>query len=663
MEQKDFNILERDAEGNTALHFATRNTEGEGIVEMLLHHADFRADMASLRGSEGMTPLHNAVEIGHKGVVRMLLAVSEVKTEVNTPDAFGQTPLHAATESECSVEIFMMLLGVAGVDVNARDAKKRSVLFLCAGAQNGFRKVRALLSHKDFDMDSCLQPDVNGQTPLHIAIECRGGLETTRMLLGLPGTRATVNARDADGRTALYFALENLFLRRDPDGLQTVRLLLQRRDLDLTPWTHPGAGEWLSLRDCVEWEDPVTCRFRVETVRMILRHPAGVCVNTTDEEQSTWLHHAVKGSNQVEMVRMLLAQPWIQIDVCDSEKRTPLHLAAANENGTEMVRMLLAHVCDLPERRLVLTRVFSPCAKGWTPLHYAAGNRKGGLESVRMLLEIMPDDAVNALDQNMGLSAMHLAVGNSLETTRLFLQQEGIDMEPWLRPDSEGWRMLRTATDYRDWRMPRLVENMRVILRHRDVSVNTRDAGILKRTWLHNAANDENGVELVRMLLEVPGIEINARDTRDRTPLHLACRVPNGTEMVRMLLEHPGFDAALSLTPDEDGRTPLHLAAANEKSGLESARLVLGIPGVFANNLQGANTVFDVRHQIRFLNARDNDNATALHFAGSNTNGLEIMRILLSIPGIDVHVRDNEGQTPLDSVCASNNQEAARLFS
>ena len=68
------------------------------------------------------------------------------------------------------------------------------------------------------------------------------------------------------------------------------------------------------------------------------------------------------------------------------------------------------------------------------------------------------------------------------------------------------------------------------------------------------------------------------------------------------------------------------------------------------------------REQIRFLNARDNDNETALHFAASNTIGTEIMRILLSVPGIDVSARNNEDTTPLDVVCVRGNQEAASLF-
>lgn len=65
--------------------------------------------------------------------------------------------------------------------------------------------------------------------------------------------------------------------------------------------------------------------------------------------------------------------------------------------------------------------------------------------------------------------------------------------------------------------------------------------------------------EVVKPLLSVPEVEVNARDWKDRTPLlHAAA---NGHEVVVKLLL--STNKALATHVNKDGQTPLSMATAN----------------------------------------------------------------------------------------------------
>lgn len=76
-----------------------------------------------------------------------------------------------------------------------------------------------------------------------------------------------------------------------------------------------------------------------------------------------------------------------------------------------------------------------------------------------------------------------------------------------------------------------------------------------QQTPLHAAAGNGNTI-IVKVLIDIPGIKLNARDNRGRTPLHLASE--NGhIDIVRMLLATPGIRPNIK---DEYGNTALDLA-------------------------------------------------------------------------------------------------------
>ncbi|MCW1713746.1 MULTISPECIES: ankyrin repeat domain-containing protein [Synergistaceae] len=125
----------------------------------------------------------------------------------------------------------------------------------------------------------------------------------------------------------------------------------------------------------------------------------------------------------------------------------------------------------------------------------------------------------------------------------------------------------------------------------------------------------KNGADVNKTIEEDPDRKVGS------TPLHLACRYFS-PKIIFLLLD----SGALCYIPRNDGNTPLHLAAANDKNGAVVRRLI--------------NAGSDV-------NAKMNDGSTPLHYASQN--GHYDNFITLVNAGADVKVKTNEGSTLLHS--------------
>ena len=135
-------------------------------------------------------------------------------------------------------------------------------------------------------------------------------------------------------------------------------------------------------------------------------------------------------------------------------------------------------------------------------------------------------------------------------------------------------------------------------------------------------------VEVVRALLEHPGIAVNATNNYGGTALVYAAYWDH-VEVVRALLQQQAIAVNAA---DNEGRTALMGAAYWAR--VEVVRALL-------------------EHQAIAVNAADNAGRTALMRAASR--GLvEVVRALLEQPGIAVNAADNAGRTAL--VIAQNNR-------
>ena len=347
----------------------------------------------------------------------------------------------------------------------------------------------------------------------------------------------------------------------------------------------------------------------------------------------------------------------VDIDVVDGRRRTPL-LWAAERGHDCIVRLLCDNGAD-PN---------SHDKYGHTPL-LAAVIREHE-EVVRTLLNA-PNVNPNAVTRE---SMTVLAYATKMERSRLvdlLLSNENVDPNPM---EVSGRTPLLIAAAGRDTQiLQRLLTDTRVdltaesngetalhiavrgsidivelLLQSNGINVNAIDANL--RTPLHHAAL-HNSCHSVSMLLERGNVDVNLRDENGRTALHLAVACKH-EEVVRLLLDHD--DVQLNVT-DNCQRTEI-LCAAEE--GLESTvALLLSVERIrvdmkdsggwtaphFAAKRGLRDAVNGLIHHNRVdINARTTRGRTALHLAAKHGYE-ELVAILLRDGNINPNIRDDDG--------------------
>eukprot|EP00981_Chlorochromonas_danica_P001655 scaffold367_cov274-Ochromonas_danica.AAC.4 len=159
----------------------------------------------------------------------------------------------------------------------------------------------------------------------------------------------------------------------------------------------------------------------VEIVRLLLLHPQ-IEVNAVDDKGPTVLRISVI-YNRVEIVRLLLLHPKIAVNDIDNMGVTVLHISAV-KNFPEIMRLLLLHA---------KIDVNAADGMGVTALHISAA--LGHVEIVRLLL-LHPQIEVNAVDSENQVTPFYLACQRGkIEVVRVLLSQDGLEMD---KPDKNG---------------------------------------------------------------------------------------------------------------------------------------------------------------------------------------------------------------------------------
>ncbi|KAH9186767.1 hypothetical protein AeNC1_011261 [Aphanomyces euteiches] len=135
---------------------------------------------------------------------------------------------------------------------------------------------------------------------------------------------------------------------------------------------------------------------------------------------------------------------------------------------------------------------------------------------------------------------------------------------------------------------------------------------------------------IVARLLSIPELDVNAASLKGQTAIMEACQ-HGWASAVQLLLDHPNIDLHLK---DENGETALFKACA--RGQLDSLVALLG------------------HHDIN-VNATDADGRTALLVACETKTQAQVPLVanLLKHPQIDVNHKDNDGMTCLMSLCQS----------
>ncbi|XP_034053972.1 serine/threonine-protein phosphatase 6 regulatory ankyrin repeat subunit C-like isoform X1 [Gymnodraco acuticeps] len=667
-----------DKYGNTPLHVAAKYGHELLISTLMTNGAD-----TARRGIHGMFPLHLAVLYGFSDCCRKLLSsgqlysiVSSMSKEhvlsagfdINTPDNFGRTCLHAAA-SGGNVECLNLLLS-SGTDLNKRDIMGRTPLHYAAA--NGRYQCTVTLVSAGAEVN---EPDQTGCTPLHYSAASQAFSRVDRHF-------SANHQNDEDEAKESYFCLEHLLDNgADPSMVnskgysavhyaayhgnkQNLELLLEmsfnalgdiESSIPVSP-LHLAAdkGHWQALRVLTETAAYVDMQDAAgrsvlylaaqkgfpRCVEVLLAQGASCLLNDT---QLMWTPIHVAASNgHSDCLRMMIdyGEEGDLTNVADKFGQTPLMLAVLGGH-TDCVHFLLEKgaLPDAKDKRgstalhrgavlghddcvcaLLQHKASSVCrdVQGRTPLHYASS--RGHTEILAALVQAaMATDTQNDLLDDKQYTPLHWAAYKGHEDCLEVL----LEFKTLIHEEGNSFTPLHCALmNGHSGAAERLLETAGVHM------INTRDAK--GRTPLHAAAFAEDVAGLQLVLRH--GSEINAVDASGCSALMVAAdKGHSGT--VAILLHRAKADLTLL---DENKNTALHLACS--KAHEMCALLILG-----------------EIHSPTLINATNSTLQMPLHLAARN--GLATVVQALLSRGATVLAVDEEGHTPA-LACAPNKDVA-----
>ncbi len=415
-----------------------------------------------------------------------------------------------------------------------------------------------------------------------------------------------VNAREADGTTALHWAVRS-------NDLVLAQALLRA-----------GADAKVANRYGVTPLSLAVINGNAAMVDTLLKAGGDPAASAAVAAGETILMTAARAGNPAVM-RLLLAHSKANVNARESAYGETALMWAAAENHAEAAQLLIEHGADVnarsqlmtyPKDRFGLEGVISVLPHGqWTPLMYAA--RQGSLGVLRVLAKAGAE--LNLSDPD-GTTALVFAIINSHYDAARLLVEAGAN--PNLA-DTAGMAALYAAVD---------VSTLGEIYgRPGKKVVNDTSALELMNVLLVHRANPNAQLKSPALYrAHTPGEPALGEGA---TPLMRAAK--NGdVATMRLLLEH-GADPSLR---QKNGTTALMLAAGLGRG--------LGVfAGDYASDAQMLEAVRVLLARHVDVNAVNENGQTAVHFAALSMD--PVVR-LLAESGADLSIKDKNGRTALD---------------
>ena len=329
-------------------------------------------------------------------------------------------------------------------------------------------------------------------------------------------------------------------------------------------------------------------------------------------------------SDHISILKLLLEQPSIEVNLAGDMGLTALHVVTFNGN-IEAVRLLLA------DPRVDVNKTETHVANE-TALMMAAGldPSETQVSVLRLLLE-HPSIEVNLADDE-GYTALHRA-------------SRGI-----IRFKGEGKSVTRS------------IEPVRLLLANPSIEVNCKES-FEELTPL--MMTTKGPLDIFELLLSDPRIDVNSADRNGMTALMLSLLLCN-VKAVKLLLDDKRVDVNNS-----SGLNALHLAAATAwdvmrkkkkkkvvARALHIMKMFLGHPRVdvnckigpgvtvlhmaaLTNNVQNVKLIL-AEPRFTSANALNEDEDTAVTIAASKGNW-DVLKELVHHPSIDLGGKDNNG--------------------
>ncbi|KAJ0101917.1 hypothetical protein Patl1_04352 [Pistacia atlantica] len=198
------------------------------ILNILRSNAE-RIDLLrdAVRGPDGQNPLHAAVLAGSTDCIGYLLEDEHILKLINQPDISGKTALHFATAAS-QTNIIRELLKESTSSAYLRDNNGRTPLLEAASSGN-FDVLQEILLYCPDTMELC---DPTGQNALHLAV-LNNTTHNVREFLHLQEMKELVNEPDVEGDTPLHLAIKN-------ENYKMVKKLMATECVDLRTKNNKG---------------------------------------------------------------------------------------------------------------------------------------------------------------------------------------------------------------------------------------------------------------------------------------------------------------------------------------------------------------------------------------------------------------------------------------
>nr|XP_015213793.1 PREDICTED: serine/threonine-protein phosphatase 6 regulatory ankyrin repeat subunit B [Lepisosteus oculatus] len=468
--------------------------------------------------------------------------------EIDTPDAFGRTCLHAAAAGG-NVECVKLLLS-SGADCSRKDKCGRTPLHYAAASRH-YQCLELLVSS-----GTCVNAaDQWGRSALHYA--AASDLDRRRRVVLEPESEGVQAEREKEAALCLEFLLQSEAeaTLRDRQGYSAVHYaaayghrhcleLVRRFPQGLSSSINSGnlatGADSTDVVDAVDSQGQTPLMLAVagghgDAVSVLLEREASVDI--ADSQGRTALHIGLL-CGQEECVQCLLEQE-AAVCVGDAAGRTPLHLAAAGGHASCLNELL----------NIALSEGSPPFRdnRGYTPLHWACYS--GHESCVEVLLE---QKACRRFEGNP-FTPLHCAVMNNHEAcASMLLDALGSDIVNC--SDAKGRTPLHAAA-FMDH-----VDCLQLLLSH-GASGNAVDQSGRSAVMM---GAEQGSVGAVGELVGSAKANLSLTDHKKNTALHLACS--NGQEQCALLILEKLTDPNLINAANAALQTPLHLAA---RSGLK----------------------------------------------------------------------------------------------
>ena len=645
MNSEHYSLNEQDDEGNTVLHM-TVQTNASVCVAILLTSASCDPNK---RNIEGDTPLHIACQQGLVEIIDILL--SSEKLDISSANAQGRTPLQIVfqkkhirlivklLEKSCKYLIREKILREA-IDLAQKYGIGSLLHLACTYGCTGI--IELFLGSSYCTVEAVNEPDMNGNTPLHIAT--RKKMPTvTKMLLACQGIDA--NVRNSAGETALIAACSidcfecaqilACFQGCDPNkqdntGSTALHVAVQHSNCELI-------SILLSISSC----DPNKSNLQGDTPLLLaVRTKSSKCVEILltstscdsnvicDCTGDTPLHIASR-MGSVGIVQLITKSFQCNPNILNHRGEAPLHIAIKSNPSFSISKLLL--------QTKIICNPNIVNAAGETPLHIACKLRK--INIIEMLLKSDQCDPNISADQ--GMTALHIAI----EDTHVYAKI--------VEPDNTECGNISNLDG--DTPLHLAVQSQRITCVKLLLASAFCDPNVINSkgdTPLHIACR-QGSVEIIDSLLCSEKIDLHIPNTHGKTSLHILFQMKWFAMIATRFLERdcsPNY-----LNKEEIFQEAIDLAQACEIGSLLHLACLYGSVRIVEFFLGSSYCT------VAAVNKPDANGDTPLHIA-ARRNMVSIVEMLLACQDVDPNAKNAGGETALITACSSDCFECTQIL-